>query len=275
MTASVKKFGRNRERIYEIIFESDTPAGKFFDVALLIFILGSVITVILESVEYWRANFQHIFLLLEWLFTIFFTIEYILRLYCVHKPWKYATSFFGIVDLLAIIPTYLMFLMAGAQSLIVIRSLRLLRVFRIFKIGTYMEHGAVILESVRASWGKIAVFLYFVLLMVVIIGSAMYVIEGGVNEQFDSIPTGIYWAIVTLTTVGYGDIYPVTNFGKFLSAIVMITGYAVIAVPTGIVSASIIKGNSKVNGQACPHCSLEGHDNNASFCKHCGGDLDG
>ena len=273
MSDEVKQFSAGREKIYEIIFESDTPLGKYFDIALLIFILGSVITVIMESVDYWHDNYLHIFLVIEWFFTIFFTIEYILRLYCVHKPWKYATSFFGVIDLLAIIPTYLMFFMAGAQSLIVIRSLRLLRVFRIFKIGSYMEHGALILDSMRESRGKIAVFLYFVILMVVIIGSSMYVIEGDINDQFDSIPTSIYWAIVTLTTVGYGDITPVTNIGKLLSAIVMITGYAVIAVPTGIISANFISKGVHVNGQACPHCSLEGHDNNARFCKYCGEEL--
>ncbi|NND08129.1 MAG: ion transporter [Saprospiraceae bacterium] len=270
MSEEVKTFSPTREKIYEIIFESDTALGKYFDIALLIFILGSVITVIMESVDYWHDNYLHIFLILEWFFTIFFTIEYILRLYCVHRPWKYATSFFGVIDLLAVIPTYLMFFLTGAQSLIVIRSLRLLRVFRIFKIGTYMEHGALIVESMRASRGKIAVFLYFVILMVVIIGSSMYVVEGDINDQFDSIPTSIYWAIVTLTTVGYGDITPVTNFGKLLSAIVMITGYAVIAVPTGIISANLVRKNFKVNGQACPHCSLEGHDNNAVHCKFCG-----
>ncbi len=270
MTDDVKEIGRFRHRLHEIIFESDTRAGKYFDVVLLVLILASVVTVMLESTEYWREEHGELLHILEWVFTIFFTIEYILRLYCVLKPWKYATSFFGIIDLLAIIPTYLTFFFVGTQSLVVIRSLRLLRVFRIFKVGTYMRQGAVILSAMRSSRDKIFVFLYFVVLMVLIIGSAMYVIEGSVNEQFDSIPTSIYWAIVTLTTVGYGDITPVTNLGKFMSAVVMIMGYAVIAVPTGIVSASMIRDERKVSGQACPHCSLEGHAYDARYCKHCG-----
>ena len=267
------EFSVSRTKIYEVIFESDTPAGKFFDIALFVFIILSVITVLIESVDFYHDNYYQFLRSIEWIFTIFFTIEYVLRLYCVTKPWKYATSFYGIIDFLAILPSYLAIFIAGGQSLMVIRALRLLRVFRIFKLGSFMAQGNVILESINQSKSKIAVFLYFIVIMVTIIGSVLYFLEGDVNEAFDSIPTSIYWAIVTLTTVGYGDITPVTNIGKFMSALVMILGYAVIAVPTGIVSASLINHNRKVNGQACPHCSKEGHDNDASYCKYCGGEL--
>ncbi|NND33557.1 MAG: ion transporter [Saprospiraceae bacterium] len=266
-------FSVNRTKMYEIIFESDTPAGKFFDIALFVFIIISVITVLIESVNYYHDNYYRLLRTIEWILTFFFTIEYILRLYCVRKPWKYATSFYGIIDFLAILPSYLAIFIVGGQSLMVIRALRLLRVFRIFKLGSFMVQGNVILQSIRQSRNKIAVFLYFIVIMVTIIGSLMYFLEGDVNEAFDSIPTSIYWAVVTLTTVGYGDITPVTSIGKFMSALVMILGYAVIAVPTGIVSASLINPSRKVNGQACPHCSKEGHDNDASYCKYCGGDL--
>ncbi len=270
MDEEQKKFGPARERIYEIIFEADTPAGKFFDVALLLFILASVITVILESVPILHDNYLTLFLTLEWLFTIFFTIEYVLRLYSVYRPIKYATSFFGIIDLLAILPTYLSIFVVGSQSLIAIRALRLLRVFRIFKLGSLMRQGNMIMLAMRRSRGKIIVFLYFILVMVIIIGSVMYFVEGRAGSGFDSIPRSIYWAIVTLTTVGYGDITPATNVGQFLSAMVMIMGYAVIAVPTGIVSAEVINADKKVNCQACPHCSKEGHDDDATYCKYCG-----
>lgn len=262
-----------RLKIYETIFESDTPAGKFFDIALFIVIILSILTVLLESMQPLRSGYLKVFRIVEWVFTILFTIEYALRLYSISKPLKYALSFYGIIDLLALIPTYLTVVMAGAHSLLVIRSLRLLRVFRIFKLGSFMKQSSIIYESVIQSRNKIAVFMYFVLIMVTIIGALMYVIEGPTNDSFDSIPTSIYWAIVTLTTVGYGDIIPMTGIGKFISAAVMILGYAVIAVPTGIVSAQIINAKEKINGQACPHCSKEGHDNDAIFCKKCGGAL--
>jgi voltage-gated potassium channel len=262
-----------KSKIYEIIFESDTSAGKLFDVALLCFIGISIIVVLLESIAAYRDAYHLTFRIIEWIVTFFFLVEYILRLYCVRQPLKYALSLYGIIDLLAILPSFLAFVISGGQSLMVIRALRLLRVFRIFKLGSFMAQGNVIVQSLHQSKGKIGIFLYFIVIMVLIIGALMYVIEGDQNEAFDSIPTSIYWAIVTLTTVGYGDITPVTNIGKFISALVMILGYAVIAVPTGIVSASMINQARKVNGQACPHCGREGHDNDARFCKHCGGDL--
>lgn len=262
-----------KTKIYEVIFESDTPSGKWFDIALLVLILISIIVVMLESIESLRTNYLTLFHTIEWVITILFLIDYILRIYCVTKPVKYITSFYGIIDLLSILPSFLAFFIAGGQSLMVIRGLRLLRVFRIFKLGTFLIHGNIIMESMRQSRGKIAVFMYFIIIMLMIIGATMYLVEGNQNEGFSNIPASIYWAVVTMTTVGYGDVTPLTNLGKFLSALVMILGYAVIAVPTGIVSASMINPSRKVNGQACPHCSKEGHDNDAEFCKYCGGEL--
>lgn len=259
-----------RLRIYEVIFESDTAEGKFFDIALFLFIIISILAVMLESIAEINDQYHNILEATEWTVTVFFTVEYALRLYSVRKPLKYALSFYGIIDLLALLPSYLVFFFSGSQSFMVIRALRLLRVFRIFKLGNFMTQGNIILESVRQSRNKIAVFLYFIIILVLIIGSFMYVIEGDVNEGFDSIPSSIYWAIVTITTVGYGDITPITKAGKLMSAAVMILGYAVIAVPTGIVSASLINSGKKLNGQACPNCSKEGHDDDAVYCKYCG-----
>ena len=260
--------------MHEIIFEADTPAGKMFDVILLIMILASVIVVILESVRPYQLAYGTLFIYLEWAFTIFFTIEYIVRIYSVYKPSKYITSFFGIIDLMSILPTYLSIFFAGTHSLMVIRGLRLLRVFRIFKLANFLSESQVIINSLKASRAKIFVFVTFILIMVSIFGSLMYLIEGVQNDQFDSIPRSIYWAIVTLTTVGYGDISPITPVGQFIAAIIMISGYAVIAVPTGIVTADVMRSvgnkNKKVSTQVCRYCSLEGHDTDAIYCKHCG-----
>lgn len=264
-------FNPRKEKIHEIIFEADTPLGRLFDLALLFFILASILVVMLESVTHIDARFHNLFLVLEWIFTIFFTCEYLLRIYCVYSPQKYIFSFFGIVDLLAIIPTYLEFFVAGTHYLVVVRALRILRVFRILKLVSFLKEGHIIISSLKASRDKIAVFLIFVLTMVTILGSVMYIVEGGENSGFTSIPRSIYWAIVTLTTVGYGDIAPSTAFGQFLAAIVMILGYAVIAVPTGIVSAELIN-NTKIstNTQACRFCAKDGHDDDAKHCKYCG-----
>ena len=260
-----------REQIHQIIFEADTPVGKAFDVILLIVIVASVLVVMLESMVSLEVKYHQLFLKLEWFFTIIFTIEYILRLYCVYRPWKYAVSFFGIIDLLAIFPTYLSLFVAGTQYFIVIRSLRLLRIFRVFKLGHFLDEGDIIVNALKASRAKIMVFLMFVLLLVTIIGSVMYLVEGGANSDFSNIPKSIYWAIVTLTTVGYGDITPVTGVGQFLSAVVMILGYAVIAVPTGIVSAEFISESRQIrNTQACRYCGGEGHADDAKYCKYCG-----
>lgn len=265
-----------RKHLYEIIFEADTPAGKAFDIALLILISASVLVVMLESIASIHLRFGELLSYLEWGFTILFTIEYLLRLYSTKNPWGYAKSFFGVIDLLAILPTYLSLFTLGYQQLIIIRALRLIRIFRIFKLGHFLQESSVILNSLRASRAKITVFLSFVLLLVMIIGSVMYVVEGGANSNFSSIPKAIYWAIVTLTTVGYGDITPVTALGQFLSAAVMILGYAIIAVPTGIVSAEMVFQAQKKQPttQVCPHCVREGHDVDAVYCKYCGGFLD-
>jgi voltage-gated potassium channel len=261
-----------RARLHEVIFEADTPAGKFFDLLLLLLIAGSVLVVMLESVEPIQEEYAALFTRIEWFFTVVFTLEYLLRLYCVLRPWRYATSFFGIIDLLAILPTYLALVLPTAQYFLIIRALRLIRIFRIFKMAHFISEGNIILYALKASRAKITVFLTFVSLLVVIIGAVMYLIEGGQNDGFSSIPRGVYWAIVTLTTVGYGDITPQTNLGQFLSAIVMIMGYAIIAVPTGIVSAEFISGyqRRKLSTQACRYCSAEGHDPDAVFCKYCG-----
>lgn len=260
-----------RNKIHEIIFEADTPAGKAFDVALLIAITASVLVVMLESVESINESHQQLFLALEWGFTILFTFEYLLRIYAVYKPIRYMTSFFGIVDLLAILPTYLSLMIAGTQYLLVIRALRLLRVFRIFKLGNFLSEGNIIIRALRASRPKITVFLTAVLLIVINIGSLMYLIEGEVNSGFSSIPRSIYWAVVTLTTVGYGDISPITPLGQFLAMALMITGYAIIAVPTGIVSAEFMRGQQKeVSRQACRYCGQEGHETDAIYCRFCG-----
>lgn len=265
---------RTKEKLHEIIFEADTPAGKLFDVVLLVMIAFSVIVVMLESVNEINERYSYLFWLLEWAFTILFTIEYILRLYSVYRPWKYVTSFFGIIDLLAILPTYLSIIVTGTQYFIVIRALRLLRIFRIFKLGHFLKESNTILRALRDSKAKITVFLTFVTLLVIIIGSVMYLIEGGANSGFSSIPRSIYWAIVTLTTVGYGDITPRTEIGQFLSAVVMMLGYAIIAVPTGIVTAEFMDRKSQAfpmtNTQACRFCGSEGHRDDAIYCRRCG-----
>lgn len=276
MTYKVKPLSPWREKLHEIIFEADTPMGKLFDIWLLIFIIGSVLAVMLETVSHIEARFGTFLIALEWVFTIAFTIEYILRLLSVRRPMAYATSFFGIIDLLAIVPTYLEFFFDGSHYLAIVRALRLLRVFRVFKLGHFLNEGAVITAALRASRAKITVFLVFILLLVLIIGSVMYLVEGGTNDtQFTSIPRSVYWAIVTLTTVGYGDIAPTTTLGQFLAAIVMIMGYGVIAVPTGIVTSEIVnlKKDTEVSTQHCPTCSHDGHDADAEYCKYCGEEL--
>lgn len=261
----------NKEKIHEIIFEADTPMGKSFDIFLMVMIIASIVVVMLESISDLQANYQEIFYILEWIFTIFFTIEYGLRLYCVYSPMKYARSFYGVIDLLSILPTYLSLLIAGTHTLMVIRALRLFRVFRIFKLAHFLKEGHIIVQALKASRAKITVFLVFILLIVMIMGSLMYLIESDQNSGFTSIPRSIYWAIVTLTTVGYGDIAPQTPFGQFIAAAIMIMGYVVIAVPTGIVSSELFNQKElQHNTQACRYCAQEGHDDDAVYCKYCG-----
>jgi len=243
-----------RHKLHEVIFEADTPAGKWFDIILLVMIVFSVIIVMLESVP---------------------AVEYILRLMAVKRPSAYAFSFFGIVDLLALLPTYLSIFVFGTQAFIVVRALRLLRVFRVLKLGNYLDESQVITKSLVASQRKISVFLFAVMMIVLIIGAVMYLVEGATNEGFNSIPSSVYWAVVTLTTVGFGDITPQTALGQFISAVVMIIGYAVIAVPTGIVSAEMVSQVDQAKGkrrstQSCRFCGEENHGHGAKFCKTCG-----
>lgn len=266
-----------KDRLHEIVFEADTPTGKAFDVTLLVFIVLSVLVVMLESVESLGGKYPDLFYYLEWGITILFSLEYILRIWLTRKPMKYIFSFYGIVDFLAILPTYLSIFFTGTQYLATIRALRLLRIFRVFKAAKYLSEASTLYNAIMSSGRKITVFLVGVLSAVLIIGSAMYLIEEGEGSGFDSIPHSVYWAIVTVTTVGYGDIAPVTPLGQFLSAILMILGYGVLAVPTGIVSAELVRSEldelPEVSTQACSSCSLEGHDKDAVHCKFCGEEL--
>ena len=244
---------KRRARLHEVIFESETPAGRYFDLALTWLILLSVATVVLESVREVREQYGKLLYALEWVFTLLFTVEYSLRLLSVRRPLRYARSFYGVIDLLAIIPTYLSVFVPGSQYLLVIRILRLLRVFRLLKLSEYVAEADTLRQALRASRRKISVFISAVLLLVVIIGALMYVIEGEANG-FTSIPRSIYWAIVTLTTVGYGDLSPKTSFGQIVASIVMVIGYGIIAVPTGIVSVELAQAvrQKMVSGQSCP-----------------------
>ena len=263
-----------RRRVHEIVFEADTAAGKLFDVFLITAIVISVTVVMLDSVTTIHDRYGQELLVLEWAFTILFTAEYVVRLISVQNARRYVTSFFGVVDLLAILPTYLSVLMPGSQSLLVIRTLRLFRVFRVFKLASYVKEGDFLMAALRASRVKITVFVSSILSIAVVVGSLLYLIEGE-SSGFTSIPRAMYWAIVTMTTVGYGDIAPATTLGQVAAAGLMILGYAIIAVPTGIVSVELAKLNplSKVSTQACLVCSREGHDRDASYCKYCGSAL--
>jgi voltage-gated potassium channel len=254
-----------REKLYKIIFEHDTKAGKAFDVVLLWLILISVLVVILESIPQFLASFSPYFLLIEWLFTIIFTIEYILRVWSSPKPKSYIFSIWGLIDLLAILPSILGIFLAKTHFLLLIRIFRLLRVFRILKLVRFREEGKILLSSIVSSFHKISVFFMFVLFFVIILGTLMYVVEGGENG-FTSIPESIYWAIVTISTVGFGDIVPKTVIGKFLASISMILAYAIIAVPTGIITVELSKKNENKKCPKCKHLN----DLNANFCNQCG-----
>jgi len=262
-----------KSKLYEIIFESDTKAGKLFDVLLLVVIVLSIVLVMLESVPSIENQYRSLLQILEWSITLIFSLEYCMRIWIVHKSRTYIFSFYGIIDFLSILPSYLAFFFMGTHGFMVIRALRLLRVFRILKLNRYMNEGAIIVKALKQSRIKISVFLFAVLTMVIIIGTLMYLIEGAENG-FTSIPRGIYWAIVTLTTVGYGDISPTTALGQFIASFVMIIGYAIIAVPTGIVTAELSKPNKTLpSGQVCEQCLSEGHDLDDQFCRFCGAKL--
>ncbi len=264
-----------RESLNTIIFGSETRMGRAFDVVLSVCILLSVSVVMMGSVESFQKQFPQVLAVLEWIFTTLFTIEYALRLISVRRPWLYFKSFFGLVDLLSILPTYLTLLIPGAHYMLVIRILRLLRIFRILKLSEYMQEAQMLMTALGNSSRKILVFLFAVLMIVVVFGSLMYAVES--NEAgFTSVPTSVYWAIVTVTTVGYGDIAPQTIVGQMIAATLMITGYGIIAVPTGIYSAELYKTYSadKIRNDACPNCGKTGHDVDADYCKYCGHQLD-
>ena len=261
-------------RLHEIIYEAETKEGKLFDVILLIFILLSVFLVMLESVQSINEKYYALLNISEWIITILFSIEYILRIVSVKKPLSYIFSFYGIIDLLSTIPKYLSFIMVGSHNLIALRALRLLRVFRILKLTRYIGASNNLVLAMKASKTKIAVFLYFVIILCVNLETIMYIIEGSDNG-FTNIPKSIYWAIVTLTTVGFGDITPQTPFGQFIASIIMILGYAIIAIPTGIVSSEMTKKNQilEENTEVCPNCAIEHHKENAKYCYRCGSKL--
>ncbi len=268
-----------RQKLHTIIAEADTPMGKLFDVVLLILIVVSVVFVMLESVKSIDTEYHELLLIGEWIITIFFTIEYIARIITVQKPWKYIFSTYGIIDLLSTIPLYVSLLFAGSSFLLTVRALRLLRVFRILKITRYIGESNKLKKALVDSRAKILVFLFAVVIIAIIAGTIMYIVEGEASG-FVSIPVSVYWCIVTLTTVGFGDIAPVTPLGQFIAALIMIMGYGIIAVPTGIVSAEYVKSTKQptkddpsyvhVNTQACRNCNALKHRDDADFCYRCG-----
>jgi voltage-gated potassium channel len=272
-----------KHKLHEIIYEADTPMGKWFDIVLFILIIISVLLVMLESVKWIDANYHRTLLKLEWVVTMFFTFEYIARIITIKKPWRYIFSFYGIIDFLSTIPLYLSYIFAGSQALLAIRAFRLLRVFRILKLVRFLGEASLLKKALKASRAKITVFLFAVLIVSVILGTVMYLVEGE-EAGFTSIPTSIYWTIVTLTTVGYGDIAPITAQGQFIATIIMLLGYGIIAVPTGIVTVEMGKqaGGKEpddknyvhVNTQVCSTCSKEGHRDDAEYCYNCGSELE-
>ena len=270
--------GRNsrssmRAKVHEVIFEADTASGRIFDHALIAAILISVIMVMLESIEAVHNKYGRVFLTIEWIITILFTVEYILRVYSIKKPLKYIFSFYGLVDLLSILPTYFgLFLTGKEHSLVVIRALRLLRIFRLLKLARYVNESRVLINGLRRSIPKITVFILAVFTLIIIIGTIMYMLEGSHEDSnFDSIPTCMYWAIVTLSTVGYGDLTPITVPGKMFASLVMLCGYGVIAVPPAIVTIGMVEQfRSKVDNRSCASCGTEGHEPIATYCYKCG-----
>ncbi len=272
LAAEIDKSGLSgaRLKLHEIIFESNTFAGKAFDIVLIIAIIYSVVIVSLDSVKSLSDKYSEFFFYSEWILTLLFTLEYFLRIYTIGKPAKYIFSFYGIIDLLSILPTYISLVFPGPHYLLVIRAFRVLRIFRVLKFVQYISEAQAMSRALRASRKKITVFLFDVIVIVIIVGAAMYLIEGEENG-FTSIPRSIYWAIVTLTTVGYGDISPQTELGQFLASLVMLLGYGIIAVPTGIVTVEYANMSKKgTSPEVCPNCGAEGHDEDAIYCKYCG-----
>jgi len=261
-----------KHRLYQIIFEADTKLGRRFDIFLILLIILSIIIVMIESDDTILPQANKWIVIAEWAVTLLFTAEYCLRIWIVNKPRKYIFSFFGIIDLLAILPTYLGLFFGGAQVLLVVRSLRLIRIFRVLKLTRYVKEASALWSALVTARNKIGIFLFVVLILVTILGTVMHLIESPYNEGFRSIPESLYWAIVTLTTVGYGDIAPVTVFGKFVAGFIMIIGYSIIAVPTGIVTSELVRNdkNGETNTRTCHSCLHEGHDVEAIYCKYCG-----
>jgi voltage-gated potassium channel len=278
LTPTATAFGRPeagwRLRLYTVIFEADTRAGRLFDLTLIWLILASVAVVVLDSVEAVRVQHGDLFTALEWTFTLLFTAEYVARLVCVRQPLRYVRSFYGVIDLLAVLPTYLAVLVPGLHALIDVRVLRLLRLFRILKLGAYVAEFGAMGRAIAASRRKIFVFLSFVMLVVWVMGTLMYVVEGPTNG-FTSIPIGVYWAITTMTTVGFGDITPKTDLGRLIASVMMLLGWGTLAVPTGIVSAEFVaqKVHREPTTRTCRECLSEGHLPNARFCRDCGAEL--
>jgi voltage-gated potassium channel len=273
---SDNKFSHWRFKLHEILYEADTPQGKIFSIVLFITIIASIILVMLESVSSFDAKYHNFLNISEWVITILFTIEYIARIVAVKKPSKYIFSFYGIIDFLSTVPKYLSFILVGSQSLVALRALRLLRVFRILKLARFIGESTNFARALKASRAKIMVFISFVLILCIILGTVMYLVESDQDSGFTSIPRSVYWAIVTLTTVGYGDIAPITALGQFIASFIMIMGYGIIAIPTGIVSSEMTKYRRKdieTNTQSCPSCMTESHKDNAEFCYNCGDKL--
>lgn len=270
---TTRKLSPFQQKWHQIIFESDSPQGKIFDIILLLAILISVAVVMMESVVPLQRRYEQLFHVLEWVFTILFTLEYLFRIWCSYKPKTFIFSFYGIVDLLCILPSYVEAIHGNTHFLLMIRVLRLMRIFRVFKLIPFLNESRHLALAIQRSRRKIFVFLFFILLFTMVLGSIMYVIESGTNSDFTSIPISVYWAIVTLTTVGYGDIAPVTPVGQTFSAIIMIMGYAIIAVPTGIVTVEMNRINNAMNQEGelvtCSNCKASGHDTDAKFCKYC------
>lgn len=260
-----------RESLNQVIFGTETRAGRAFDLILISMILLSIVVVMLDSIEPVARQYAETLYWVEWFFTGLFSLEYLLRLLCVRKPWLYMRSFFGVVDVLSIVPTYLGLLLPGVEYMLTLRVLRLLRIFRILKLSAYLQEAQVLMRALRNSLRKITVFLYVVLTLVVVFGALMYVVEGSASG-FTSIPKAVYWAIVTITTVGYGDIAPKTPLGQIIASTIMIMGYGIIAVPTGIYSAELMKASKPdpLDNRACHGCGASAHDYDAHYCKHCG-----
>lgn len=263
----------SRWKLYEIVFEADTLMGRVFDISLLVLIVLSTVTVMVETVPSIATPYHNFFVIAEWIFTVLFTVEYALRLISAPRKLAYVFSFFGVIDLLSILPTYLAIFLSGAQVFLLIRVIRLFRVFRVLKLAKMLGAGRNLRVALMASRHKIFIFLFSVVLTVILSGALMYVVEGAANG-FSSIPRSVYWAVVTLTTVGYGDIAPHTFLGQSIASLIMILGYGIIAVPTGIVSAEMIHlKREKISTQVCPQCMSEGHDVDATYCKYCGSHL--